>query len=168
MSCIPHVDSLLGPRLSSKGQFPSPPDTRDRFLWCQPSCPPAADTTCPQKKKPAIRCQIASKEEASLLTAQSQGAWRAAPGSTAPSQSPAPGCPTSRASTVVPRRGAGSKDAPPGNISAKTYLLKAILEAIKKINFSRRKPEAFFPIQTCKRNGTNAHLKAQQVWSSHT
>lgn len=39
----------------------------------------------------------------------------------------------------------GSKEAPLGNVSAKTYLLKAILKVIKKIKFSRRKPEAFFP-----------------------
>lgn len=61
----------------------------------------------------------------------------------------------------------GSKEAPLGNVSAKTYLLKAILKVIKKIKFSRRKPEAFFPIQTCKRNCTNTHPKAAGLLQSY-
>jgi len=84
MSSIPHVDSLLGPRLGSKGQFPSPPDTHNHFLWCQPSC---SHQRAPQKT--AFRLRIAAKEEASSLTARSWRARRAAPGSAVAPRSPA-------------------------------------------------------------------------------
>lgn len=44
-----------------------------------------------------------------------------------------------------PERGVGNKDAPLGNISAKTYLLKMDLKVIKKKKLGRRKPEASSP-----------------------